>query len=119
MLDENLNPKLIDFGLSSDLNGEYVKPRGSYDYAAPELFNIQRKFVNPFKLDIYSFGVLMYAMHEKKLPWKNLDEKEFSKFKVEISDVKFNKLVKKCTDFNGGGRPTAKLLVEDDYFKSE
>lgn len=34
LLDENLNPKLIDFGLSSDLNGEYVKPGGSYDYAA-------------------------------------------------------------------------------------
>lgn len=119
LLDENMNPKLIDFGLSVDLDEEYVKPCGTAYYAAPELFNKQRKFVNRLKLDIYSFGIVLYVMHERKFPWKNFDEKRFSKFKVETSDPKLNSLVKKCTDLNGGGRPTAKMLVEDDYFKCE
>lgn len=119
LLDENMNPKLIDFGLSVDLDDEYVKPCGTAYYAAPELFNKQRKFVNRLKLDIYSFGIVLYMMHERKFPWKNFDEKRFSKFKVETSDPKLNSLVKKCTDLNGGGRPTAKMLVEDDYFKCE
>lgn len=118
LLDENMNPKLIDFGLSVDLDDEYVKPCGTAYYAAPELFNKQRKFVNRLKLDIYSFGIVLYVMHERKFPWKNFDEKRFSKFKVETSDPKLNSLVKKCTDLNGGGRPTAKMLVED-YFKCE
>ncbi|CAH1775907.1 unnamed protein product [Owenia fusiformis] len=70
MLDESKkNIKIIDFGLSNIYNKEYqLKTHcGSPEYAAPELF-IQGKTYGP-EVDIWSLGVIMYALVVGRLPF--------------------------------------------------
>jgi serine/threonine protein kinase len=70
LLDRNLNLRLIDFGLSNTfcLDSEFSTACGSPGYAAPEM--IRGK---PYTkaADIWSAGVLLYAMVVGKLPFED------------------------------------------------
>ncbi|XP_042031164.1 putative receptor-like protein kinase At4g00960 [Salvia splendens] len=61
MLDENLNPKISDFGMArlikqDDSGGSTLNIVGTYGYMAPE-YAMQGKY--SFKSDVFSFGVLV------------------------------------------------------------
>jgi len=62
LLDHNKNIKLVDFGLSNTYKDEeQLKTAcGSPCYAAPEM--ISGKDYVPVKADIWSSGVILYAM---------------------------------------------------------
>lgn len=70
LFDCNNNIKLIDFGLSSSVNDtKFMKTRcGSPSYASPEV--ITGKSYN-FMCDIWSCGVVLYAMVTGNLPFKD------------------------------------------------
>ncbi|XP_071837919.1 uncharacterized protein [Apostichopus japonicus] len=63
------NLKLIDFGLSNHYNTDQLLKThcGSPEYAAPELFVTGREY-GP-EIDIWSFGIIVYAMVTGKLPF--------------------------------------------------
>ncbi|KAF5177539.1 Receptor-like kinase [Thalictrum thalictroides] len=63
LLDSNLSPKVIDFGLAKVNNGEsqfeQTKIKGSRDYMAPEV-NQSKQVKLSCKLDVYSFGKVLF-----------------------------------------------------------
>ncbi|XP_013071403.2 serine/threonine-protein kinase par-1-like isoform X2 [Biomphalaria glabrata] len=63
------NIKMVDFGLSNTFSkDELMKTHcGSPEYAAPELFTPGEKY--GLEIDIWSFGIVMYAMLVGKLPF--------------------------------------------------
>ena len=71
LLDENKNIKIVDFGLSNTYKvGETLKTAcGSPCYAAPEM--IAGKRYHGLNADIWSSGVILYAMACGYLPFED------------------------------------------------
>ena len=71
LLDENMNIKIVDFGLSNEYKpGEtLITACGSPCYAAPEM--IAGKRYNGIDVDIWSSGVTLYAMLVGYLPFED------------------------------------------------
>ena len=71
LLDHNQNIKIVDFGLSNTYkNGEMLKTAcGSPCYAAPEM--IAGQFYHGSKVDIWSCGVILFALICGYLPFED------------------------------------------------
>lgn len=69
LLDQNLNVKIADFGLSNVMNdGEFLRTScGSPNYAAPEVIS-GKLYAGP-EVDIWSCGVILYALLCGTLPF--------------------------------------------------
>ncbi|KAL3869069.1 hypothetical protein ACJMK2_041795 [Sinanodonta woodiana] len=69
LLDSNLNVKIADFGLSNMMyDGEFLKTScGSPNYAAPEVIS-GKLYAGP-EVDIWSCGVILYALLCGTLPF--------------------------------------------------
>ena len=80
--------KIIDFGLSNYFNGNYLlnTPCGSPCYASPEMVSGNK--YNGFKIDIWSTGIILYAMVCGYLP-----------FEDEDNDILFKKILECKLDF--------------------
>lgn len=122
LLDSNFNAKLTDFGFSKTeiISGNESKS-GTLYYAAPELF-IKGQY-NSIKTDIWSIGILIYCLSEKKLPFlkgnndfikKQITEGQLY-FDPKINDA-LKKVVNRCTQLNANKRPSIHELIKDDYF---
>lgn len=69
LLDENMNVKLVDFGLSNIMrDGEFLRTScGSPNYAAPEVIT-GHLYAGP-EADVWSSGVILYALLCGRLPF--------------------------------------------------
>jgi carbon catabolite-derepressing protein kinase len=69
LLDENLNVKIADFGLSNIMtDGNFLKTScGSPNYAAPEV--IGGKLYAGSEVDVWSCGVILYVLLVGRLPF--------------------------------------------------
>lgn len=69
LLDENLNVKIADFGLSNIMtDGNFLKTScGSPNYAAPEVIS-GKLYAGP-EVDVWSCGVILYIMLCGRLPF--------------------------------------------------
>ncbi|AAK39929.1 SNF-related kinase (nucleomorph) [Guillardia theta] len=69
LLDAHLNVKIADFGLSNIMkDGNFLKTScGSPNYAAPEVIN-GKSYLGP-EVDVWSCGVIMYALLCGSLPF--------------------------------------------------
>ncbi|KAL8418426.1 hypothetical protein RB594_001864 [Gaeumannomyces avenae] len=69
LLDENLNVKIADFGLSNIMtDGNFLKTScGSPNYAAPEV--ISGKLYAGSEVDVWSCGVILYVLLVGRLPF--------------------------------------------------
>ena len=85
MLDCCGNVKLIDFGLAHEITNDMDKPCGSLPYAAPEV--ILRKNYDE-KVDVWSAGIILYALSFAKLPFNGEDSKTLIK-KIMESEITF------------------------------
>jgi 5'-AMP-activated protein kinase catalytic alpha subunit len=70
LLDSAGTPKIADFGLSLDRVRDRLAetPCGSIEYCAPEV--IGRTPYDGRRADVWSLGVLLYAMLAGRLPWR-------------------------------------------------
>ncbi|KAI1443257.1 Pkinase-domain-containing protein [Annulohypoxylon stygium] len=69
LLDENLNVKIADFGLSNIMtDGNFLKTScGSPNYAAPEVIS-GKLYAGP-EVDVWSCGVILYVLLVGRLPF--------------------------------------------------
>jgi len=82
--------RLIDFGHSRIFSEEQPKKTkgiiGSPYYVAPEVF-LNTEF-NPFKADIYSLGVVFFALNQGALPFKDQNGHRYYAALVKMEDSK-------------------------------
>ena len=101
--------KIIDFGLSNyfkkDQKALLVTPCGSPCYASPEM--VAGKKYNGFKIDIWSTGIILYAMLCGYLPFEDKDNDVLFE-KILECNVVFPKFVSKL-----GKDLIKKILVTD------
>ena len=71
LLDKELNVKIADFGMAAWQNGMLRTSCGSPHYAAPEI--VQGQAYNGSAADIWSCGVILYALLVGKLPFDHED----------------------------------------------
>ena len=98
LLDHNKNIKIVDFGLSNTYSeGELLKTAcGSPCYAAPEM--IAGKKYHGSKVDVWSCGVIMFALICGYLPFEDPDTAKLYK-KIMNGEFKIPNFVsKEATD---------------------
>lgn len=103
LLDEELNIKITDFGLSNvfDTNKNLETFCGSLVYSAPELIE-GTKYVGP-EIDIWSLGVNLFALVVGELPFA---DKKVNVLHDSILNGKF-----KMPDFLSSGNLSRKYLT--------
>ena len=87
LLDNKNNIKIVDFGLSNSYprNQLLTTACGSPCYAAPEMINGEKYY--GLKADIWSSGIVLYAMLCGYLPFEEADNEKLYK---KITEGKFN-----------------------------
>ncbi|CAL9168866.1 leucine-rich repeat receptor protein kinase HPCA1 [Musa acuminata AAA Group] len=138
LLDENLNAKVSDFGLSKPLGDEKkghvsTQVKGTMGYLDPEYYMTQQLTE---KSDVYSFGVLLLELVTAKKPIEHgryvvrevrctMDESKDLYGLHELIDPalglgnrlggfeKFVELAMKCVEESGIGRPTMGEVVKE------
>ena len=77
LLTEKMKLKIIDFGLSNFFSGNLLEtPCGSPCYASPEM--VMGKKYNGFCIDIWSSGIILYAMLCGYLPFEEMENDEYN-----------------------------------------
>ncbi|KAI3705668.1 hypothetical protein L1987_75907 [Smallanthus sonchifolius] len=136
LLDENINPKIADFGLSrlmtAAANSNVIATAGALGYRAPELSKLKKANT---KTDVYSMGVIILelltgkspgeAMNGVDLPqwvasivkeeWTNeVFDLELMKDASVIGDELLNtlKLALHCVDPSPSARPEVQLVLQ-------
>eukprot|EP00127_Corallochytrium_limacisporum_P007263 Clim_evm4s246 gene=Clim_evmTU4s246 len=118
LLDENMAPKLADFGIAKmkdvlhvEHSGDYSK-LGSTRWRSPEVMNF---FPCTSKSDVYAFGVILWQIMTRRIPYDTIaDTKEviarIQKGQVDpmpdtCADEFYCELVRRCRKFNPDARP--------------
>ncbi|KNA08769.1 hypothetical protein SOVF_159550 [Spinacia oleracea] len=125
LLDETLNLKLSDFGLSAIMNDDYMLERGcgSPHYAAPEVLSGET-YHGP-QVDVWSCGVILYAVITGEYPFEAADPAIlFSKIKRGrfrfhdnmSSEVK--KLISGMLNVNPQKRLTIAEITQHPWFQA-
>ncbi|KAL1965630.1 hypothetical protein VTN77DRAFT_5307 [Rasamsonia byssochlamydoides] len=90
LLDKNENVKLCDFGFTREYEGKasYLQTFcGTICYSAPEMLKGE-KYAGE-KVDVWSLGIILYALLAGELPFDEDDEQE-TKRKILTEEPKFN-----------------------------
>jgi len=126
--------KLADFGIArvmSEVKTNSTMIGGTLSYLAPEITQkainekgglVQKVIATP-QVDVYSFGCILWELHEKKLIFEQLaplqifqqktQELEHKKSPVHIDEnCSFKKIIEVCWEFLPDNRPTMKEIVE-------
>ena len=92
LLTEKMKLKIIDFGLSNFFTGNLLEtPCGSPCYASPEM--VMGKKYNGFDIDIWSSGIILYAMLCGYLPFEEMENDEYN-------EVLFKNIVECNVDYD-------------------
>ncbi|KAG9006799.1 hypothetical protein FRB94_000395 [Tulasnella sp. JGI-2019a] len=78
VLDETLQPKICDFGLTKVIHTEYactsdaLKGVGSYKWMSPELFTNDENSSKTIESDVYAFGMTIAEIISAEVPFPHL-----------------------------------------------
>lgn len=124
LLDEHLNVKIADFGLSNIMtDGNFLKTScGSPNYAAPEVIN-GKLYAGP-EVDVWSCGVILYVLIVGRLPF---DDEHIPSLFAKIAKGQYvvpnymssgaAALIKKCLSVSPMHRGTIEDIRDDPWFK--
>lgn len=124
LLDENMNVKIADFGLSNMMkDGEFLRTScGSPNYAAPEVVSGEL-YAGP-EVDIWSCGVILYALLTGTLPFDDENVQIlFKKIRAGVYSTpdylsrSVAQLIEKTLTVDPLKRATIKEIREHDWFK--
>lgn len=123
LLDENILPKIGDFGLSrfqDDEISQMTADVGTPHWMAPELFE-STNYTN--KVDVYAFGMLMWEMYNEDAPFHGMNSVQIA-FQVSKEGYRppwpdntpedFKSFVNLCWNQNPEKRPEFKQIYK--YF---
>ena len=125
LLSDNKLLKLIDFGLSNNYNSStslLKTPCGSPCYAAPEM--LQGKKYNGLQIDIWSTGIILYAMVNGFLPFEDDDNSALYKkilecklyFPFPLSNTVLD-IIHKILNTNPQKRITLEEIKEHEFYQ--
>ena len=137
IINKKLQLSLIDFGFVKKLENTESKTDticGTFHMKAPEIFLASEgklREYNPFYIDIYSIGVILYEIYYGKPPFKyyfdkEIDLDEYKKILYKgINDTFFDdKIIKdlkdiiiKCMNIDPMKRPKIKEIMEDTLWE--
>ena len=130
LLDEELNPKIVDFGFRNlyELASLFNKYTNKNGYSAPEILATNGKFFkipeniddNLKKIDIYSYGMILWEILSNTVPFDVklaeikkyvLEEKVRPEVPVNI-DKTLSSLIRNCWDSELSKRPNELDIIE-------
>lgn len=126
LLDENLNVKIADFGLSNIMtDGNFLKTScGSPNYAAPEVIG-GKLYAGP-EVDVWSCGVILYVLLVGRLPF---DDEHIPSLFAKIARGTYSmpqwmpsgaaNLIKKMLVVNPVQRATIDDIRKDPWFMTD
>lgn len=81
LLDAQNRCKIVDFGLSDYVSSKErtVTDAGTQAYLAPEVYNGSSGTSDPYKLDSWALGVILFALSHGRLPFHRPDEETCEK----------------------------------------
>lgn len=119
LLDDKHNVKLTDLGCC-ETESSRKRPfyrRGTIPYMAPEM--LKETHIDHRPSDIWSLGVLLYALHSRDLPWMSYDDesmiKEIQEGKIQDNinvSPRIMAIVKSCCVIDHTARPNINQLIE-------
>ena len=126
LLDDNLLPKLCDFGVARFYNGVSDEPMtqsaGTPNWMAPEM---QKNAAYGPEVDVYSYAMLMYELVTDDIPWRDVSPLNVMRIVVVQRmrpklppnlDPSLKELIKMCWADNPQERPTFREIYK--MFKS-
>ncbi|KAI9667036.1 MAG: Protein kinase [Trizodia sp. TS-e1964] len=126
LLDENLNVKIADFGLSNIMtDGNFLKTScGSPNYAAPEVIS-GKLYAGP-EVDVWSCGIILYVLLVGRLPF---DDEYIPTLFKKIGNGKFNvpsylspgavNIIRRMLAVNPVHRITIQEIRKDPWFMED
>jgi serine/threonine protein kinase len=126
LLSESGTAKIADFGLSHHIarDGLLGTPCGSIEYSAPEI--LRGEHYDGRKVDIWSLGVVLYAMYMGGMPWSSHDPREV---RAQVLSAAFQpprsapppirRLLEQMMDPDPEQRPTVTDLLSDPWIAQE
>lgn len=125
LIDRYERIKLADFGISAHADDRFSSGSGSPAYMSPEALNSRTK-VDPFKCDIWAFGVTLFELATGVLPWGSTTFKEMA---VEVTgglqrrprfvELSFFRLLKQMIEVNPDSRLSITGVMQTEYFLSQ
>ena len=125
-LDETMELKIADFGLSAKLEFEGERKRticGTPNYMAPEI--LEGKFGHSYECDIWSFGVIMYTLLIGHPPFETKDVKTtYRRIRLNLYNFpesvsiseEAKSLISSILVVDFSKRPTLDQILEHDFF---
>lgn len=118
LLDNDDYPHICDFGCARIINNrKYSIKVGTPQWMAPEVF--ERDNYSP-KVDIYSYGIILWEMLTKEVPYSNLKDYEIYPHVINGNRPTIptscphglEKLIKSCWESDPSKRPSAAQIVQ-------
>ena len=125
LITDNETAKISDFGCcEAPPKRQVFGAIGTLYYAAPEI--LEHKYNDNLPADIWSLGIILFAMTAGCLPWLPGTDAEICKQIVQghltiPPDLPSNiyKILFKCCQVNRDSRPTIDQLINDPWFDAE